>query len=192
MKLFDKTLAALKDAHKQDPNTDYENGKPVPAEWLYTQRIANFIETIYPEASEELRLAGYCQHLYRWEIKRKTYPEGKMGYYQWRNFLGDYQAKKTVEILKSCGYDSAFTDRVVAILKKLNIYSVEEAQMLEDVVCLVFLKYYMESFTKGKSEKHLVQIVQKTWGKMSEKGHSEALKLDLPTQTKEIVSKALS
>jgi hypothetical protein len=192
MSLFDQAVAALEEVHKQDPNMEREQATRVPAEWLYTKRIAYFLQKVYPDASEELKLAGYCQHLYRWEIKRDDYPKGKAGYYQWRNFLGNYQAEKGAAILRSCGYSGDFIDRVVAILKKVNIRRMEEAQKLEDVVCLVFLQYYMEPFAAGKPDDQLIQIVQKTWTKMSEKGRAEALSLNLPSKAREIVNKALN
>lgn len=187
-----KAIAALELAHKKDPTREEFDGQQVPVEWLYANRLLNCLQEVYPNASEELLIAAYCQHLFRWEIKRSDYPEGKIGYYKWRNYLGDYQAEKAIELLKQSGYDEKFNQRVVDIMKKLNIHRIEESQMLEDAVCLVFLQYYMEPFTEGKSEEHLIQIVQKTWNKMSENGHTEALKLNLPLKTKEIVRKALA
>lgn len=188
---FNKAVDLLTKAHGKDPNVELFNGQKVPAELLYTERIVECLNKVYPEASEELIIAGYCQHLYRWEMKRTEYPEGKIGYYKWRNYLSDYQASKAEAILKESGYNNEFIQQVINILKKLNIHRVEEAQMLEDAVCLVFLVYYMEAFSEGKTESALIQIVQKTWNKMSDKGHSEALKLDLPVNTKSIVTKAL-
>lgn len=188
---FQKATASLKAAHLQDPNNELEGSKLVPAEWLYTQRLLDCLRQVYPDASEALTIAAYCQHLYRWKIKRTEYPEGRIGYYQWRNYLGDYQAGKAAAILQASGYSDDFVSEVVDILKKLNIPRLDDAQKLEDVVCLVFLEHYMQDFMPGKPAAQLVQIVQKTWNKMSDHGHHVALQLNLPESTHRIVIRAL-
>jgi hypothetical protein len=189
---FQPATEALKAVHLQDPNRELNGSEEIPSEWLYISRLLDCMQKVYPDASETLTIAVYCQHLFRWEIKRSTYPEGRTGYYQWRNFLGDYQAEKAAVILKSNGYTDDFIQEVTDILKKLNISRLEESQMLEDVVCLVFLEHYMNDFIQGKSEAQLIQIVQKTWSKMSDHGHRIALELNLPEPTRRIVAQALS
>lgn len=189
---YKSAVDAINAIHDSDPNTELFEGGVISVERLYSNRIVKCLQEIYPEASEELMLAGHCQHLGRWEVDRSTYPKGKIGYYQWRNFLGEYQSEKAKKLLHAAGYDETTVNEVVEILKKVNIHRLEDAQKLEDAVCLVFLHYYMEPFIEGKSQEHLIQIVQKTWNKMSEKAHTEALKIDLPNNTKQIVSKALA
>jgi hypothetical protein len=189
---FQKAIEALKAAHLQDPNIEISGSEQIPAEWLYTQRLLEKANMVYPDASEALIIAVYCQHLYRWEIKRSDYPEGRIGYFQWRNFLGDYQAEKAKGILKMSGYSDNFILDVANILKKLNIHRLDEARKLEDIVCLVFLEFYINDFMKGKPEAQLIQIVQKTWGKMSVHGHHIALQLNLPESTRRILELALS
>jgi len=65
---------------------------------------------------------------------------------------------------------------------------------LEDVICLVFLKYYFDDFIdKHKDEEHkLVDIVHKTWRKMSEKGHKAALAMSHSDAALGIVQQALA
>ena len=189
---FQSATEALKVAHFQDPNRELSGSEELPAEWLYISRLLECLQKVYPDASEALTIATYCQHLFRWEIKRTAYPEGRIGYYQWRNFLGDYQARKAAVILETSGYGSDFIHEVTNILKKLNISRLEESQKLEDVVCLVFLEHYMNDFIQGKTEAQLIQIVQKTWSKMSDHGHSIALELNLPEPTRRIVTQALT
>lgn len=187
--VYSSAIEALKSAHQKDPNLELDG---TPAELLYCQRLSDCLAEVYPDASEALSVAVWCQHLYRWEIARSTYPEGRAGYYQWRNFLGDYQAEKAAAILKEVGYTNDFVSDVTNILKKLNIHRLDEAQKLEDIVCLVFLKHYMAAFMPGKTDEQLIQIVQKTWGKMSSYGHDIALKLNLPEPVERIVNKALA
>lgn len=182
-------VEALKAAHQQDPNLEPDGS---PAELIYSQRLADCLAQVYPDASEALAVAAWCQHLFRWEIARSSYPEGRIGYYQWRNFLGDYQADKAAVILAEAGYSAEFISEVRDILKKLNIHRLDEAQKLEDAVCLIFLEHYMADFMPGKTDAQLIQIVQKTWGKMSAHGHAVALQLNLSEPVKRVVGLALA
>ncbi len=50
----------------------------------------------------------------------------------------------------------------------------------------------MADFMPGKTDGQLVQIVQKTWGKMSAHGHAVALRLKLPESVSRIVGLALA
>ena len=178
-------------AHLQDPNMESWNDGVFPAEWLYIQRITERLALFCPNASEELIVAANCQHLYRWEIERKSFPEGRIGYYQWRNYLSEYQAMKARKIILQAGFDTDFADQVKTIVKKENIFTNQEAQTLEDVVCLVFLEFYLDEFVREKSELDMSTIIQKTWNKMSEKGHQEALKIKFSDSTLPVIKKAL-
>lgn len=48
------------------------------------------------------------------------------------------------------------------LVMKKGLKSDPEAQILEDVVCLVFLDYYFEEFSQNHSEEKLIRIVKKT------------------------------
>ncbi|MFW2377494.1 MAG: DUF4202 family protein, partial [Cellulophaga baltica] len=61
----------------------------------------------------------------------------------------------------------------------------------EDVICLVFLEYYFEPFAQKYSEEKLIDILQKTWRKMSKEGQEAALKLPLSANSLTLVGKAL-
>lgn len=67
-----------------------------------------------------------------------------------------------------------------------------DTQTLEDVACLVFLDDQFDKFERelGDEEK-MVGILRKTWGKMSEVGRAEALKIELSEKAKDLVQKAL-
>lgn len=177
--------------HLQDPNMENWNNEVYPAEWLYIQRITERLAAFSPNASEELIIAANCQHLYRWEIERKSFPEGRIGYYQWRNYLSEYQAVKAREIILKAGFDADFADQVKTIVKKENIFTNPEAQTLEDVVCLVFLEFYLDEFMNDKTELNMVPIILKTWNKMSDKGHQEALKIKYSDTALPVIKKAL-
>ena len=58
--------------------------------------------------------------------------------------------------------------------------------------CLVFLNHYFDAFANKHSEEKIIDIVQKTWGKMSDKGRQAALALTLPPHLEKLVAKALA
>ena len=66
-----------------------------------------------------------------------------------------------------------------------------ESQQLEDVVCLVFLEHHFADFAERHAEEKVVDIVRKTWIKMSPAGHEAALALDLPAEARSLIETAL-
>jgi hypothetical protein len=94
--------------------------------------------------------------------------------------------------MDEAGYESSATDRVKSLLQKRGIKTDQEAQALEDVVCLVFLENYFADFAATQDGEKLLNIVRKTWGKMSEKGHELALKLPFPQPVQELLDQALA
>jgi len=59
-------------------------------------------------------------------------------------------------------------------------------------VCLVFLDYYFDEFAEKHSEEKVIDILQKTWKKMSNEGHEAALKLKFSEKSLKLVKKAIS
>jgi hypothetical protein len=98
------------------------------------------------------------------------------------------------EILDSVGYGGDAIARVQSLLKKERLKQDAEAQVLEDVVCLVFLENWFADFSRQHEPDKIVDIVGKTWKKMSPAGHRAALALaeSLPDDAKALVERALS
>lgn len=67
-----------------------------------------------------------------------------------------------------------------------------ECQVLEDVACLVFLDDQFEQFEKSHDEEKVVNILKKTWVKMSGRGHELALGIDMSDRARELVTRAVS
>jgi hypothetical protein len=153
--------------------------------------MSAWLDKMRPEAPEVLKLAARAQHIRRWEVPRSTYPMDRTGYLKWRTFLYSYHAEKTSEILRESGYDEEALREVSTLLLKQNIKTNPQMQLLEDVICLVFLESYFADFSKRHEEEKIVQIVQKTWRKMSEAGHREALQIPMSTAATALVQKAL-
>ena len=78
------------------------------------------------------------------------------------------------------------------IVRKEKLKLDPEAQLLEDVVCVVFLEHYLPSFMAKTEPAKLPGILAKTWKKMSDFGHAEALKLNVPSQVLRLLEQGLA
>lgn len=189
---FQKAIEAFDAVNSKDPNTETAGGKEYPKELLYARRMSEWLDKMATDAPEPLKLAARCQHIERWIKPREDYPKGRRGYLKWRNDLKKYHAERAEEILSELGYDEDTINRVKKLVMKSGLKSDPDAQLLEDVVCLVFLKYYFEDFAQKHSERKIIRILQKTWRKMSTSGQEMAMKLDMPERSNKLVEKALS
>lgn len=188
-----RTLAAFDEVNRHDPRIDHdEEGHHVPSELLYAQRMSRTLEAFRPDASEALQLATRCQHIERWKIPRADYPMDRKGYLLWRSNLKKFHGERAAEIMQQQGYDEETITRVVMLVNKRQLKRDAEVQTLEDVICLVFLHYYFEDFRLKHSEEKLIDIVAKTWRKMSEEGQEAALQLPLSPDSLTLVQKALA
>jgi hypothetical protein len=189
---FQVAMERIDAAHVEDPNREPFEGEDQPAELLYARRMTGWLERIEPDASEALRLAARCQHLRRWTIPRDDYPRDRRGYLAWRNAAKRMHAETAGEILAEAGYGPAEIGRVQDLVLKRRFKADPEAQTLEDVVCVVFLESYFADFAPQYDEEKVVDILRKTWAKMSPRGHQAALGLELPGEARALVEKALA
>ncbi len=188
---FDKAMAQIDEANREDQVMEEVNGQDYPKGLMYGQRMTIWLQRLGPQASEGLKLAVRCQHIQRWKILRQDYPEGRTGYKRWRTDLAKFHAETAAAILYDVGYDDETIHRVQSLVRKEQFKVDPEAQTLEDVACLVFLDHYFAPFSKKYDEEKLVDIVRKTWKKMSDKGRTAALGIALPEGLKAVVGKAL-
>ncbi|MBP9865880.1 MAG: DUF4202 domain-containing protein [Candidatus Omnitrophica bacterium] len=189
---FQAALQKIDQANAQDPNKEFFQGKEYPKELLYSLRMSAWMDNLRPEAGEVLKLAARAQHICRWEVPRSTYPMDRTGYLKWRTFLYSYHAEKAAALLREADYDEATVQKISTLLLKQNIKGNPDMQLLEDVICLVFLENYFADFSKQHEEEKIIPIVQKTWKKMSEEGHRAALQLPMSSEAAVLVKKALS
>src|SRR5271169_5523988 len=136
------TLQAIDAANARDPTDDAGE----PAEFLYGRRMSEALAAFAPDATEPLRIAVRGQHIERWLSPRRAFPEGKAGYFAWRNAAKKRHAERLGQIMAACDYDEAVIARVGALVRKEQLRSDAEAQTLEDVACLVFLAHYLDDF----------------------------------------------
>jgi len=186
-----EAFALFDEANVQDPNIELYNDKSYPKEVLYSIRMTDKLNEFLPEASEALQLAARCQHIRRWEIARDSYPMDRVGYLKWRQDLKKFHASEASKILQSIGYSDTTISEVSSLLQKKHLKKNPDTQALEDVICLVFLEFYFEPFAAKHSDEKTIDIIQKTWRKMSKKGHNAALKLPLSQDSLALIQSAL-
>ena len=179
-------------ANKADPNLEVCEGKTYPKEVLYAQRMTERLNSFAPNASEALQLTARCQHICRWEIPRDSYEINREGYLRWRQALKKFHAKKAAEILIKVGYSEELIKKVKFLLEKKQLKKNKETQILEDVICLVFLEHYFEPFAVKHPEEKTIDILQKTWRKMSKAGQQAALKIKLSEKSSSLIHRALT
>jgi hypothetical protein len=179
MDKLEEVIAWIDEVNSQDPNSEEFDNQAFPKEILYSIRLTDWLLRLEPNPSEELQIAARAQHICRWEIPRSEYPMDRKGYLKWRTMLKLFHADKAGELMLGVGYTEDRIKRVQSLIKKEKLKTDHETQLLEDVVCLVFLENYFSDFRADHPDEKIIDIVQKTWGKMSNKGHLEALKLSL-------------
>jgi hypothetical protein len=189
-----RAIAAFRAHNAQDPNRVLDAGVERPKELAAAERLAAWVERLEPSASEALVLASHCQHLCRWELPRGDFPEGRIGYLTWRKALARRHAARAAAILRDVGYDDALINEVRAINLKQGLHANPDTQTMEDALCLSFLEFELDEFARKHDDAKVVDIIQKTWGKMSERGHARAIELapSLPPKAAALVRRALA
>lgn len=187
-----QAFAAFDLANSQDPNQDWVDGEQQARELVYARRMTARLDAFCPDASLALQLAARCQHICRWKISRNDYPMDRAGYKRWRSDLAVFHGETAASILAPLGHDDALITRVKDLLLKRGLKRDPEVQTLEDVICLVFLEFYLEDFAAKHDEDKLIDIIRKTWNKMSSQGHEAALQLPLADDMLALVGKALA
>jgi hypothetical protein len=191
MSRLDEALRRFDEANAGDPNHEMVDGQPLPKELVYGQRMSARLAVFAPDAPETVKLAARAQHIRRWEVPRDTYPEGRAGYLKWRTDLYKRHGDIAGAIMKDVGYDAGTIERVQTLLRKRGLKTDPDVQLMEDVICLVFLEHYFHDFAPKHPKEKLIAIVQNTWKKMTKKGHEAALALDYPPEDIEVIRKAL-
>jgi len=175
-----------------DPTTELVDGVPQPRELLYARRLSDWVLKLCPQASEELRLAARCQHICRWTIPRHTYAMTRAGYLRWRTELKDFHARKSGEILQSIGYPREMIARVQALNLKSNFPADPESRVLEDALCLMFLRYQFAELAGRTTDDKIINALRKTWKKMTPAARAHALKFPRSRREESLLEQALA
>lgn len=187
---YARAREAIDHAHAADP-AKAADGRP--AEWVYADRMEAWVVQLVPGASPLLRLAARCQHLQRWTLPRATFPMDKIGYHAWRRTLYTRQAEQARQILLNAGVPAAEADDVASWVAKSGLKTNPGTQALEDAACLVFLENEISGFAAQHADyprAKFVDILRKTWRKMSQTGQAAAQTLTLPPAIADLVREA--
>lgn len=195
--IFDKAIELIDAANSEDPNQETADGKAWPKELLYSQRMSDMLQRYTPDADDAMKLAIHAQHIQRWKSARSDYAEGRQGYLQWRTGLYKFHADTAGALLAQAGYDKASIERVKTAVGKRALKVNPDSQLLEDVADLVFIEHYMLDFASKHpeySEEKWLDIIRKTWKKMSKRAQDFALSgsVKLPEPLVPLIQKALS
>lgn len=188
-----KALAAIDAANSLDPKSVDVDGVPRPANLIYGLRMSAELERFAPGASEALKIAARGQHIERWIIPRSQYPIDRQGYHRWRLALRDHHAARLSAILADLSYDPTTVARVVSIVRKERLKEDAEVQTLEDIICIVFIRFELVAFAAkyAANDAPLADILAKTWRKMSERGHQAVLSIPPASDVLSLLNKGI-
>ena len=191
MDVYARAREFIDAAHDADPSHT-PDGRA--AELVYADRMEAWVVRLVPGASPALRLAARSQHLERWTVPRSTFPLDKPGYHAWRRSLYTKQAERARTLLLQAGVPGAEAADVATWVSKTGLKSNPGTQALEDAACLVFLENEISDFAAQHAEyprEKFVDILRKTWRKMTPQAQQAALALDLPPTIAGLVREAV-
>jgi hypothetical protein len=194
---YQQARALIDAANSADPNHVEADGRQWPKELLYSERMSEMLERYAPDADEVMKLAIRAQHIERWKSPRNAYPMDRIGYLKWRKDLYKIQGDTTGRLLREAGYDEDSAARARNAVAKKNLKNNPDTQLLEDVTDLVFMEHYMLEFVAKHpdyDEAKWIDIIRKTWNKMSADAHQFALsgKVALPEPLLPLIQKAVA
>jgi tRNAThr (cytosine32-N3)-methyltransferase len=191
MDAYQRARELIDAAHAADPGVA-PDGRP--AELAYADNMERWVARISPDASPVLLLAARCQHLERWATPRALFPEGKAGYLTWRRSLYVKQAQRARQLLAQAGVPEAEAGDAATWVSKTGLKTNPGTQALEDAAVLVFLESEIQAFAAQHADyprEKFVDILRKTWRKMSPRAQELALGLDLPGAIAALVREAV-
>ena len=192
MEAYARARVLIDSAHAADP-TRTADGRA--AELIYGERVEAWVARLVPDASPLLLLAARCQHLERWLTPRATFPEGKVGYLTWRRSLYVKQAERARELLLAAGVATHEAAEVATWVSKTGLKTNPGTQALEDAAVLVFLENEISTFAAQHADyprEKFIDILKKTWRKLSPAAQQAATQLTLPPAIADLVRAALA
>jgi tRNAThr (cytosine32-N3)-methyltransferase len=189
---YERARELIDAAHAADPHRVPEGRA---AEQVYADRMEQWVARLVPGAAPLLRLAARCQHLERWSVPRASFPMDRPGYLRWRKSLYTKQAERARELLQQAGVSATEAAEVAGWVSKTGLKTNVGTQALEDAACLVFLENEITAFAAQHAEyprEKFVEIIRKTWRKMSPPAQTMARGLALPPGIAELVAEAIA
>jgi Domain of unknown function (DUF4202) len=189
---FSEAFRRFDAENRADPNLVVVEGVAHPQELLYAERLTDWVLRLAPEASEHLLLAARSQHIRRWTIPRASYEMTRAGYLKWRADLKQFHAGQSAKILGEVGYGEEMIQRVRDLNLKKLLGRDADSQVLEDALCLVTLQYQLTDLVAKTEPGKMIDILRKTWKKMSQAARKHALALTYSNTEKRLIEEALS
>jgi hypothetical protein len=190
MDAYERARTLIDSVHAADPA---KAGDGRPAELAYADHVERWLLRIAPGADPVLRLAARCQHLERWSVPRNSFPMDKPGYLAWRKSLYVKQAERARRLLVDAGVSQEQAADAATWVSKKGLRTNPGTQALEDAAVLVFLESEIQAFAQQHAEyprEKFVDILRKTWRKMSPRAQELARDLDLSPAVAELVHDA--
>lgn len=189
---FQDAIARIDAANADDPETLRIDGADLPKELTHARMLTDWVRRLRPDADNALLLASRAHHVRRWVIPRDEYPAGRRGYLRWRTALHQFHADEVERLLADAGYAEPEIGRVQQLVRKRNLRRDPDVQALEDGLCLVFLDTQLGDLRRKHPESKMIDILQKTWKKMSPQARDLALELELATDDRALIERALA
>jgi hypothetical protein len=176
---FARAIALIDAANGADAVRIVVRGEARPKELVHAAMLSDWVRRLRPEPPEALLLAARAHHIRRWERPRGDYPDGRGGYLRWRIDAERFHADVAGVLLREAGYGDDTVERVAALITKkgLGAYADDDLQALEDGLCLVFLETQLAEVAGRIDHERMLEILRKTWKKMSPAAQQHALTL---------------
>ena len=183
-------IAEVDQQNAQDPRVSTVEGEGRAHELVYADALERWMLVLVPEPSRALRFAPRAQHVRRWDMPRSNLPEGRKGYLAWRRKLQDHHVQIARGILERHGLLDELGERVEVILRKRGLDRNVEVQAMEDALCLVTLERQLGELGRKLSRDKLVDVLRKTWAKMSPAGREQALTIPFEEEARALLADA--
>ena len=187
---YPRARQLIDNAHDADPKRAADGRA---AELVYADRLEAWVVALVPDARPLLRLAARSQHLERFLTPRDTFPMDKAGYHAWRRSLYTKQAERAKALLFEAGVSASEAEEAAVWVSKSGLKTNAGTQALEDAACLVFLENEIKNFAAQHADyprEKFIDILRKTWRKMSPAAQQCALGLSLDPVIKALVVEA--
>jgi hypothetical protein len=103
-------------------------------------------------------------------------------------------ARTAREVLRDVGFDEETIVRVETLVRKVGLARDPEVQLFEDAICMVFFELDYADLVAKHDDAKLVDILRRTWEKMSPQGREAALALsaDMGDRERRLLDAAIS
>jgi Domain of unknown function (DUF4202) len=189
---FDKAVAAIDAANNGDPTCVPTPDGDAPLAQLHGRLAFYWVQRLAPRADEAVLLAARAHHLRRWELDRHSYQDGRAGYLRWRRDQKQRHGRDVALILSAASYDAAFIERVQALIRRDELATDPDAQLVEDGACLAFMQTQLESLGARLEHDRLIDVLVRTLAKMSPPARRLVREVNLDDASQALIDEALN